>query len=66
MLGTVTIDDRTVTCLITDFSSSGARLRLSQDVALPKTFWLDAPRHWKSYRVTCCWRDGEEVGVRFI
>lgn len=66
MLGNVTFEERTVTCLIADFSSSGARLRISLNVLLPETFWLYAPQHWMTYRATLRWRNGEEVGVEFV
>jgi hypothetical protein len=66
MLGTVTIDTRTITCVIADFSANGARLRISPNVLLPDSFELYAPQHWATYLVALRWRDGEDVGVEFM
>lgn len=66
MLGTVTIEKKTVTCVIADFSQSGARLRISPNVLLTDRFELYAPQHWTTYQVALRWREGENVGVEFI
>jgi hypothetical protein len=66
MLGTVTVDKKTITCVIVDFSQNGARLRVSPNALLTETFELYAPQHWTTYTVALRWRDGEDVGVEFI
>jgi hypothetical protein len=57
--------DRTITCVICDYSASGARLRIPPDVLLPDTFELYMPQHWATYRVALRWRTGDDVGVEF-
>lgn len=65
LLGTVSTADRTIISVISDFSETGARLRIPGDVPLPDTFDLYMPQHWASYQVALRWRKGDEVGVDF-
>lgn len=65
MLGTLAFQNRTVVCVIADFSPTGARLRVNPDVPLPETFDLYMPQTWMTYRVELRWRRDGEIGVEF-
>jgi len=65
LLGTVSMGDRTVACVICDFSPTGARLRIPGEVVLPDAFELYVSQHWASYLVALRWRNREDVGVEF-
>ena len=58
-LGTAT------TCMIRDLSDTGARLQVSESVALPSAFRLVIPKFDRVVTVQQRWRRGEFVGVEF-
>src|SRR5438067_13825598 len=56
----------TVDCLIRDLSSGGARLKISEAVAVPEMIDLYILAKDETCRAKVRWRRGEEVGVSFI
>ncbi|TXM71296.1 PilZ domain-containing protein [Methylobacterium sp. WL12] len=52
-------------CLVRDFSSSGARLALSESSTLPEVFDLYIPQKDRTYRSTLRWRRADGVGITF-
>ena len=55
-----------VECIIKNFSASGAKIELSDAVAVPSEFDLDVPQKHRLYRARLMWRDPEALGVQFI
>lgn len=55
----------TMDCLVRDLSINGARLALSEGMALPETFDLVVPHKDATYRCSLRWRRPGEVGVVF-
>jgi hypothetical protein len=55
----------TLSATLRDISDTGARLRVSKDVAMPDTFDLAIDSDGLEVPCTLAWRRGEEVGVRF-
>jgi hypothetical protein len=51
---------------IKDISPSGARIETSYGASVPKVFTLRASRDRKEHRAEVVWRQGIEVGVRFV
>ena len=55
-----------IDCIIWNLSHSGAAIRLSNDrVNLPPSFFLEID-YGTTYLCGICWRDGDEIGVKFI
>jgi hypothetical protein len=52
-------------CLVRDFSDYGARLKVSESVAMPEVVELHIPNKDEAYRARVQWRAGDEVGVAF-
>src|SRR5262245_34003105 len=52
-------------CLILDFSDRGAKLTISDSVALPEVVELYIPHEDETYRAKVQWRTGFELGVAF-
>jgi PilZ domain len=52
-------------CLIRDFSDHGARLKVSDSVAMPEVVELHIPTKDEAYRARVQWRAGGEVGLAF-
>src|SRR3954462_13829819 len=52
-------------CLIRDLSETGARLTISENVALPRRFDLHIPNRDHAVPVELCWRIRDAAGVRF-
>jgi hypothetical protein len=52
-------------CLIRDFSDQGAKLTISDSVALPEIVELYIPHKDETYRAKVQWRTGFELGVAF-
>ncbi len=52
-------------CLIRDFSDFGARLKISESVAMPEVVELHIPNKDEAYRARVQWRTGNEVGLAF-
>ena len=56
----------TIECQIRNFSVSGARLALTESVALPEEFEIFVPQKGRSYQARLRWRDATGLGVEFI
>ena len=52
-------------CLIRDISDDGARLKVSNSIALPEIIELHIPNRDETYRAKIQWRTGDELGVAF-
>ncbi|GJD87564.1 MULTISPECIES: PilZ domain-containing protein [Methylobacterium] len=52
-------------CMVRDFSTSGARLALSETATLPASFDLHIPQKDRTYRATLRWRRADGIGVTF-
>jgi hypothetical protein len=63
LTGTLLLLDRVATCVITDLSPTGARLKVSASLLLPSSFALYVSEHCTGYRVILRWRESDEVGV---
>ena len=55
----------TMDCVIRDLSEGGARLQLSDSVAIPNSFELHIPKRNETRRAVLHWRTSEEMGVGF-
>ena len=55
----------TLDCLIRNLSDTGAKLIVSEAIALPDRFDLFIPQKSVTRRGRIVWRRGEEMGVRF-
>jgi hypothetical protein len=55
-----------LSCLIRDFSETGARLIFSDTVALPGVFDLHIPQKDRTLRAHVQWRRRDEIGLRFV
>jgi hypothetical protein len=55
----------TVDCTVRDMSETGARLQVSDNVALPPGFALYVPKHARRYEVHQRWRREGFVGIEF-
>ncbi len=53
------------TCLVTDLSHRGARLRVSPTKPLPQNFALRLSRSGTTHMVELRWRRDDEAGVEF-
>ena len=53
-------------CTVRNRSETGALVRMSDWIALPRTFELDIAEHEQCLRVRQCWRRGDDVGVVFM
>lgn len=65
--GLVYIDKRrgAMSCVIRDLSETGARMILSESVAIPEVVSLHIPQKDETYRARVKWRHGDEVGLAF-
>jgi len=52
-------------CLVRDISGEGARLKVSDSVAIPEIVELHIPNKDETYRAKVQWRTGYELGVTF-
>ncbi len=69
MLGAVIVYNNrnsTIDCQIRNFSRSGARLAVSNSVALPEEFDIEVPQKGRTYRARLCWRDDNAAGIEFV
>ena len=65
LFGLMDFGESLSTCLVTDLSSKGARLRVSSAKALPARFTLRISRTGACHYAGLRWRNGDEVGVEF-
>ena len=56
----------TIDCTIKNISATGARVALSETLAVPTEFEIDIPQKGRSYRARLVWRDKEAIGVEFV
>jgi hypothetical protein len=54
-----------IDCLIRDFSETGAKLKLSEAIAVPEVMELYVPNKDEFRRARIQWRAGGEIGVAF-
>jgi hypothetical protein len=52
-------------CLVRDISSQGAKLKVSDSIAIPEMVELHIPNKDETYRAKVQWRTGLEIGVTF-
>jgi hypothetical protein len=52
-------------CLVRDISSQGAKLKVSDSIAIPEMVELYIPNKDETYRAKVQWRTGFEIGVTF-
>jgi hypothetical protein len=52
-------------CIVRDMSDEGARLKVSNSVALPEVVELHIPNRDETYRAKIQWRSGDELGLTF-
>jgi hypothetical protein len=50
-------------CIVRDVTEKGARLQISESVALPDTFELYLPNKDEHFRAQAQWRRGDQLGV---
>ena len=56
----------TIDCIIKNISPTGARVALSDALAVPTEFEIYIPQRGRSYHARLVWRDKESIGVDFI
>jgi hypothetical protein len=52
-------------CLVRDISPQGAKLKVSDSIAIPEFVELHIPNKDETYRAKVQWRTGFEIGVTF-
>lgn len=52
-------------CLVRDYSEQGARLTVSDSVAIPEVIELHVPHKDETRRAKIQWRTGHELGIAF-
>jgi PilZ domain len=52
-------------CLVRDISDQGAKLKVSDSIAIPEFVELHIPNKDETYRAKVQWRTGFEIGVTF-
>jgi len=52
-------------CLVRDISDQGAKLKVSDSIAIPEFIELHIPNKDETYRAKVQWRTGFEIGVTF-
>jgi hypothetical protein len=55
----------TLSCIVKDLSETGARVLVSEGIALPETFRIHLPKPDRWVQATLRWRRGEYIGVHF-
>jgi hypothetical protein len=56
----------TMDCRVRDFSSTGARVHLTNTAVIPGQFDLTIARKERSFRARKVWRSVDEAGVTFL
>lgn len=56
----------TIDCTIKNISATGAKVALSDSLAVPTEFEIDIPQKGRSYRARLVWREKEAIGVEFL
>ena len=56
----------TMDCRVRDFSSTGARVHLTNTAVIPDQFDLTIARKERSFRARMVWRSVDEAGVTFL
>lgn len=55
----------TVECIVKNYSARGAKIALSDTLAVPSEFELYIPAKQRSHHARLIWRDKDSVGVNF-
>jgi hypothetical protein len=55
----------TLGCIVKDLSETGARILVSEGIALPETFRIHLTKPDRWVQATVRWRRGEYIGVHF-
>ncbi|REF84142.1 PilZ domain-containing protein [Methylovirgula ligni] len=56
----------TIDCIIKNYSVGGARIALSDTLAVPSEFDVFVPAKQRSHHARLVWRDKDSIGVSFI
>lgn len=56
----------TIDCIVKNISPDGARVALSDTLAVPTEFDIYIPQHNRSHHARLVWRDKESIGIDFI
>jgi hypothetical protein len=56
----------TVDCIIKNYSAAGAKIALSDTLAVPAEFELFIPTKQRAHRARLVWRDKDSIGVNFL
>jgi hypothetical protein len=56
----------TVDCIIKNYSAAGAKIALSDTLAVPAEFEVFIPAKQRTHRARLVWRDRESIGINFL
>jgi len=56
----------TIDCIVKNISSTGARVALSDTLAVPTEFDIYIPQRGRSHHARLVWRDKDSIGIDFI
>jgi hypothetical protein len=56
----------TISCVIRDLSSQGARLSVASPIGIPEWFDLRVDRNGACYSAQVAWRSHDQIGVTFL
>jgi hypothetical protein len=56
----------TIDCIIKNYSAGGAKIALSDTLAVPSEFDLYIPAKQRSHHARLVWRDKDSIGVSFV
>jgi hypothetical protein len=56
----------TIDCIIKNYSAGGAKIALSDTLAVPSEFDLYIPAKQRSHHARLIWRDKDSIGVSFV
>lgn len=59
-------NNSTIDCTVKNISASGAKIDVSDAVAVPEFFDLIIPQKGQTYRARIAWRDEQAIGVNFV
>jgi hypothetical protein len=56
----------TIECIVKNISATGARIALSDTLAVPTEFDIYIPQQGRSHHARLVWRDKESIGIDFM
>lgn len=56
----------TIDCVVKNISATGAKLALTESIAVPSEFDLYIPQKGRTFRSRIAWRDSTALGVEFL